>query len=650
MFRFFQSVILFLAIYAPVIPQVFSESRIKAEYILSLADYVEWPDSIVDGLYEVGVLNANEVYNELSFKSEMVRFKGFPFKVRYFKRIKDIKPVHILFIDKEENQVIRKVWSKIENRHVLLITDSCQQYENIMINLLALNRAGKSFELNKKNIDDAGLEVSQKILYIGGREDELREIYKISEEQLGQVKKELETLNNDLKLQYEKLEQRRKEIDSLNLNIEHQRNELTQLSAEISRQQHNLTEKTAQMMQQEAEFNKLATEIRIKEHQLKLQEDSIQTGQQILIKQRDSIHFQQGEIQKQYSKIGEQRLVIIRQQNLLYFFIILLVMTSFVVYFIIRAYRIKKRAHRIFKERNASIARQNAEISKQKGEILAQREQLEMINRAIEKQNNDIKASIYYALTIQNAILPIQEDIDKHFRSFIIYLPKDIVSGDFYWFTTARETVKKVEMVFCAVVDCTGHGVPGGFLSMIGSRMLNTIVNENHIYEPDQILKRMDQNFRQALQQDHTSNDDGMDVCLCRIDKSSVAKEKQTDKVRVIFSGAKRPLYYSMNKSRVDMIRGNRKKVGGRYYNEKEFTSMELLLNRGDRIYLTTDGITGQHSPTREKFGIKRFMDTLSKNGNLSMEEQKKYFEEVLLGFMRYENQRDDITVLGIEL
>lgn len=650
MFRCFQSIILLWAISTPVVSQGFSESRIKAEYILLLSGYVEWPDSIVPGGYEIGVFGSNMIYNELSFKSESGRFKGKSIDVRYFRRIKDITFVHILFVDKEENQNIRKVWNKIKDQPVLLITDSCQQYENIMINMLALSAGGKPFELNKRNIDDAGLQVSPTILYIGGREEELREIYKISEQQLLLVKKELETLDTELKFRYEELEQRRQEIDSLNLNIEHQKKELKSLSDNIGKQQQSLVEKTTQLLQQEKEFEKLKNEIHKIESQLKVQQDSIMAGKEILKLQRDSISYQQDEIKTQESRLGEQRIIISRQQYLLYFLLIIIVLISVIVFFVIRANQIRRRANRILKERNDSIARQHVEISKQKREILVQQEQLEKNNRAIEKQNQDIKASIYYALTIQNAILPTQEQIDKHFENFTIYLPKDIVSGDFYWYTTTRKSGTDDEMIFLAVVDCTGHGVPGGFLSMIGSRILSTIVNENRIYEPHKILERMDINLRQALKQDQTQNDDGMDVCLCRIDKNRDLKEEQDGKVRVLFSGARRPLYYSKNHSEVEMIRGDRKTVGGRYYKEKKFTTRELLLSRGDKIYLTTDGITDQPSPTREKFGIKRFMDILSRTGTLSIEEQKKYFEEELLGFMRYEKQRDDITVLGIKV
>ena len=651
MFRRFQSIILIMTLFTPVVSQqVFTDSRMKAEYTLLYSSYVEWPDSLIDENYEIGVLGSYEVFNELKLKSESEKFKEKQFTVQYFRRIKDITPVHILYVAKETNEEIKKVWSKTRGRSVLLVTDSCKQFEYIMINMLnTLGRTNKPFEINNQNINSAGLQVSPKILYIGGREDELRDIYKQSEKQLESVKKELEILNQDLAIQYEKLEQRKQEVDSLNQKINIQKNELNILSEDINVQQKSLAEKTNQLQQQEIGLNELIREISFKENQLKLQQDSILRGKEILSIQKDSILSQQNKIRRQQSVLGEQTVTIERQQYLLYFFLLLLLFVSGIVFFVIRAYRIKRSANRILRDKNAAIAKQNAEISRQKEEILTQREQLEIINKAIEKQNEDIKASIYYALTIQNAMLPIHQEIEKYHPYFIIYLPKDIVGGDFYWFTNICETRKNIDISFYAVIDCTGHGVPGGFLSMIGSRILSTIINENRIFEPDKILRRMDKNLRAALRQEHTEIDDGMDVCLCRIEKEKNLAGKLNGKAKLVFSGARRPLYV-LNGKGIEMIRGDRKTIGGRYNAEQDFTNKEIILNSGDRIYLTTDGITDQNSPEREKFGINRLMDILSQTQSLSMEKQKQSLEEELLGFMKYEKQRDDITVLGIQI
>jgi serine phosphatase RsbU (regulator of sigma subunit) len=657
--RRLQSIVLIVCIFTPVFSQkevfTFTENRYKAEYTLLLADYIEWPDSLSIEQYEFGVVGSEDIYDELCFKSETRPFKEKKFNVKYFRKINDIQPVNVLYIAKDINENIRKVWNKTRGWQVLFITDSCKQFDYIMINLLATKgRDVRHFEINKQNINAAGLNVSQRILYDGLREDEMRAEYRESGRQIEVIRKELETLNTELAAQYLELEQRIEEIDSLNHEITAQKLELGSLSADISLQQKSLAEKTAQLQEQQQGLNKLMKEINFQENQLMIQQDSIRSGVEILALQKDSIISQQTKINSQQTKIssqqtilGEQSVTIERQKYLIYFSLLLLVLVLAVVFFVIRAYRIKRSANRILRDKNAAIAKQNAEISRQKEEILAQREQLEIINKAIEKQNQDIKASIYYALTIQNAILPAHQEIVKYYDYFAIYLPKDIVAGDFYWFTNI--TRNNGEYSFFAVVDCTGHGVPGGFLSMVGSRLLSTIINENHIFNPDKILDRMDKDLRIALKQDHTEIDDGMDVCLCRLEKQKDSDGKANGKSKLIFSGAKRPLYI-LNEKGIEMIRGDRKTIGGRFNAEQEFTNREFIVKSGDRIYLTTDGITDQNSPDREKFGIDRFKEILTRTFRMQLDKQKQSLEEELIGFMKYEKQRDDITVLGVQI
>jgi serine phosphatase RsbU (regulator of sigma subunit) len=292
-----------------------------------------------------------------------------------------------------------------------------------------------------------------------------------------------------------------------------------------------------------------------------------------------------------------------------------------------RAYRIKIRANRILREKNKVIQDQKASIL---------------------RQNENITASIYYALTIQQAILPEEDELRKVFDCFIIYLPKDIVSGDFYWFSRKGSSKTRMNSFYVAVVDCTGHGVPGGFLSMIGARTLDSIVNEQKMEQTDEILELMDTRIRQALNQQKTDNEDGMDVCLCKISYPGV--EGSSDEVYLSFSGARRSLFMIRDGQRVEILGGDRRTVGGKYFNPNPFLKHELVLRKGDRIYLTSDGLMDQHSPAREKFGTRRFCDFLNINGLIDMQEQRKRLENEIFGFMNPEKQRDDITIVGIKL
>jgi serine phosphatase RsbU (regulator of sigma subunit) len=265
----------------------------------------------------------------------------------------------------------------------------------------------------------------------------------------------------------------------------------------------------------------------------------------------------------------------------------------------------------------------------------------------INKQNIHIKSSIEYAKTIQNSILPIEKNIVKYFEPAIIFRPKDVVSGDFYWFTTEKDREGK-ELIFFAVVDCTGHGVPGAFMSLIGSRLLNEIVNEKKIINPAQVLEFLNVGIQVALKQDQTDNNDGMDICLCRFEKA----EKKDWKIQ--YCGAKRPLYYYQRSesNKIRTIEGDRKAIGGiRAKRSKVFyTNKEIVLQKGDTVYLSTDGFVDQNTANRKKFGTYRLLNILEEIKEKPLKEQKERLEKELDTFMQQTEQRDDITFIGFRL
>ncbi len=273
-------------------------------------------------------------------------------------------------------------------------------------------------------------------------------------------------------------------------------------------------------------------------------------------------------------------------------------------------------------------------LKEAQNEISMQKEKLEF-------QNLQIRKSILYAQTIQNAILPQTDILKQFFDFFIIYKPKDIVSGDFYWFSMVDK------MIFLAVVDCTGHGVPGAFMSMIGSRLLNEIVNEKQIFHPSEILKTLNQSIQVALNQSKNDNNDGMDICLCRIEYLD------NQDVKIIFGGAKLSLFYYRNTGKeISILKGDRKSIGGARVGKDnfDFSQQELTLQKNDFIYLTTDGIIDQSNISHSRFGTQKFISMLLQNISLSLEEQKNNIIESLALHQGSEEQRDDISILGIKL
>ena len=259
--------------------------------------------------------------------------------------------------------------------------------------------------------------------------------------------------------------------------------------------------------------------------------------------------------------------------------------------------------------------------------------------KEIESKNQLITSSIQYAQNIQRAILPSEENFKNYLQDyFIIYLPKDIVSGDFYWFNQVRNRI------YFAAVDCTGHGVPGAFMSIIGNTLLNDIVNVQNTYDPGKILEKLHLGVRTRLRQTESSNQDGMDVVLCMLEY--VADQTY----RISFSGAKRPLFY-FSDQKLQELKGDRKSIGG-WQSEvrRVFQTHTVDLKKGDYLFLSTDGFVDNPNQQRKKFGVKRFKQTLLDNIHLEMADQKRALLNALLNHQLETEQRDDITVLGIKL
>jgi serine phosphatase RsbU (regulator of sigma subunit) len=260
-------------------------------------------------------------------------------------------------------------------------------------------------------------------------------------------------------------------------------------------------------------------------------------------------------------------------------------------------------------------------------------------NEELFDKNARITDSVKYALNIQNAILPLESEMSRLFpQHFIISKPKDIVSGDFYWISEIDN------LKFIAVVDCTGHGVPGAFMSMLGNSLLNQIVNENMLTSPESILYQLNEGINKVLKQKETDNKDGMDICLCSLEKM------ENDQTKVVFAGAKRPLYYFAENKFVE-IKGNRSSIGGVLQNlTRHYENHEIVLPKGSLIYLSSDGFADQANIARDRVGAARIKDWIQQYGSEDIAQQK----ETLLAEWEYyrqdTEQRDDILFIAVQV
>ncbi|MCB0477663.1 MAG: GAF domain-containing protein [Crocinitomicaceae bacterium] len=284
------------------------------------------------------------------------------------------------------------------------------------------------------------------------------------------------------------------------------------------------------------------------------------------------------------------------------------------------------------------IALENAR-SYERMEKIVERRTLEVRKQKeiIEEKNKSITDSIKYAKRLQEAILPPQTAIERYEKtSFVLYKPKDIVSGDFYWME------EQDEKIIFAVVDCTGHGVPGAFMSIIGYNGLYQIVKENGITKPAEILNQLNHQVLNILRQTESSDsvNDGMDIAICCLNKKTQILE---------FAGAFNPLYH-IREGKLAVYKGDKYSVGSvKRKKDKDFTNHEIQLQSNDHIYIFSDGYADQFGgPEGKKYKYQDFRKLLIANCHLPMSEQREILDQTIEDWMGEEDQVDDICVIGV--
>ncbi|CAN5901716.1 hypothetical protein BH11BAC7_BH11BAC7_31320 [soil metagenome] len=275
-------------------------------------------------------------------------------------------------------------------------------------------------------------------------------------------------------------------------------------------------------------------------------------------------------------------------------------------------------------------------VSEKTSLLNEEKESVSRMNIELQSKNKDITDSIEYAKRIQLAILPELSILKDQFpESFVFYLPRDIVSGDFYWFA------QKGPLFILALVDCTGHGIPGAFMSMIGSTLLNKIIFDYDIIKPSEILSCLNKDINASLHQEESSESshDGMDIALCVIDKRDNT---------LTFAGAGRPLIIVRN-GELKEYKTNKGGIGG-VYNKvyPVFEEIIVLLEKNDSVYLCSDGFTDQFSSsTGSKFSTKRMRALVTEISNLSMNEQGNKVHDAFFSWKGEEFQFDDVLFMG---
>lgn len=390
-----------------------------------------------------------------------------------------------------------------------------------------------------------------------------------------------------------------------------------EMAASLQQQRQDLLNKQAEIEQQKEELHAQAENLRIANEEISMQNEEIRQMMEEL-----EAHLENSEAKNQLLEKQKQEIATQAEE---------------------------------LKKLNEELQQQNLLLNKQKEEIARQAAALDIANRQVsdmllklrnkqqqlERKNEQTAASINYAKRIQQALMPPPEQIAAAIpESFILFIPRDIVSGDFYWFA------QKDNMIFIAVVDCTGHGVPGALMSVMAHNLLHKIVISEKNYQPGKILEEMHIGVRELLNQDTTDNRDGMEIALCAIDQ----------KQRILhFAGAGLPLCFVENGA-LHVIKGERYAVGGsagkKMHEELTFTQHDFSLAEGPRMfYIYSDGFQDQFGGKHnEKYMSKRFRSFLHTLSFMPTELQYERLRQEFLQWKGDEEQTDDILVIGFRI
>jgi len=624
------------------------DNKKRAEAIIAISKYVTWPNEKDIDTFKIAVLDpSNQLESELKniiLTQKLLHNK--PINVLRYVEIENITNCTVLFTNNENGFDIDKILKKIEGKHTLLITEN-YPFHKSMINYIVVNNV-RRYELNDQKLKDDGFVLNE--LFVAGSvktKADWEKLYKQTDVQLQKEKEIVEAQNAQI-------EKQKKEIAEQEDKINKQRAEISEQISQIEKQKASLNTLLKQVGVQKQLLKLKLQELNKKEEELIAKNKEIEEKSKILESQQNSINEQETKIKEQKKVLNEQLAKIEMQQLILYLFIAIILLITVMGYFIYRAYKVKKQANKILHEKNIEIMEQNEEIRQQKEEITAQRDEIETQKDEIEiqkdaaikqrdeiaQQKEEIMASIIYARRIQTAVLPPKKFISEILpNNFFIYnKPRDIVSGDYYWMA------QKDNKTIIAAADCTGHGVPGAFMSLLGVSFLKEIINKIENVSANVILDMLRESVINALNQAGGENEgqtkDGMDMALCILDLNLLELQ---------FAGANNPLYLIRN-GEVLETKADKMPIGV-YDFKQPFTNNVVKLEKNDTFYIFSDGYADQFGgPKGKKFMYKKLKELLISIQNNTMQEQMIIMDKTIEEWRGDLFQVDDQLVIGVRI
>jgi serine phosphatase RsbU (regulator of sigma subunit) len=597
----------------------------RALYIFDLvAKYVNYGPGFADSSsFKIGVLYEEgnmDLINELAnLATTRKRIQDKPVSVMGFRRIESLTHTQVLYVSKSAGFNLDKIKAKIAGKQTMLVTEG-YEFRESMINFIVVEGKPR-YDINEEYIKKEGMSLPQTLLFTAIKtKEDWQSLFDIASKQIEEQKA---VIKQQLAM-----------IDSQKQEILKQKTLLDSLDKEIVTKEKALEEKQKLLNYQVLQISKQKGEISGQKQVILQQQREVQVQKDTLAGQKEKIVIQLARIDEQLKRISDQEskikiqlATLEKQKIILWFILFVLILVSILGYYIYRSYKIKKEANVRLEEKNRTISAQKDEIEKQRDVAAAQRDQ-------IAYQKKHITDSIMYARRIQTALIPSLELFSDKLEHFVLYKPLAIVSGDFYWVST------KGNLQIIIAADCTGHGVPGAFMSMLGITMLNELVNGKNIIMPDQIIENLRNGIIKSLKQvvDEDTVKDGMDIAVCVVD----FKENL-----LWFAGANNPLY---------LIRGGElihyradKMPVAIHYKMQPFTLHKIDLLKGDAFYIFSDGYADQFGgPKEKKYMSMQLKETLVAIASQPMLQQGEKLNEIFEQWRGDNPQVDDVTLIGV--
>jgi serine phosphatase RsbU (regulator of sigma subunit) len=639
-----------------------ARSKFKSLFIHNFTKYTEWPAGAIKDEFVIGVLNDNQLYESLTLAAQTKKIKDYPVVVKFFTNLSEASECQIFCADAESGYSAGELFGAIGEAPVMLITEG-YPYNTTMFNFLIVGTAIK-FQLNTANVTGQGLIISESI---GKLATDISDKKTDAEQPAANEmvsseadwQKLLEEANKSLEAEKFKSTQLEKnnlelstEVEKLSTDLVVLRKQKQKLESSIKEQGAELEEIYGRIGLQKDVYKQLTKELDEKNSEIESKEQSLLLAEKRLNDQLAQLEETTRQNMAMEKKMNLTARLLDNQKTLNFIIIAIALIIAILGGIAYRNYRVQ--------------IKQSAIITQQKREVESQRDEIHEQHEQLEEKSREITDSIQYAKRIQTAILPPTKLVREYLnQSFVLYKPKDIVAGDFYWMETVGD------VVYFAAADCTGHGVPGAMVSVICVNGLNRSVREFGLRTPAEILDKTRELVIKEFEKSEEEVKDGMDISLCALntktnelqwagannplwivtsaplsDRSTtdtkLTDANQTDAERSRSGSGADALLYE--------VKANKQPIG-KYGLETPFTNHSIQLEKGDTIYIFSDGYPDQFGGDRgKKYKSGNFKKTLVRISTETIEKQKQMLDQEFESWRGSLEQIDDVCVIGVRV